>query len=346
MHRPARLIPLLLVTALALVGLGWWLGRQEPASDAARGPAATGLASSPHSVPVANTPGIAATLPAAEPRTAASAGAAPLTPPPAPEPLPPPDTAVTDYYDELLARAQSGDPRAACRLATELQRCQRAAEREGLMPNDATRMIAGARNDRMREGMIDMVARMEEERDRAQQVCTDLSAAQLDQAFALQLQAAQADPRLRVWAALQPALDQRYFVNDLEQWQQYRQVALPWLEHAAAEGDLTAVVALARVHGDGRRNGPRTPPLRQIDEPRSLIYSTLMERYGIELPPVQNAAEQTRARLDPAQLAEVDRRVTELFRPESVLPPQGREQRIRAVMRRSFEFTPPATDCE
>ena len=346
MHRPARLIPILLVTALALVGLGWWLGRQEPVSDAARGPAAAGLASRSDSAPVANTPGVAATLPAAEPRTAASAGTASLTPSPVPEPLPPPDVAVTDYYDELMARAQRGDPRAACRLATELQRCRRAAEREGLMPDDATRMIAGARNDRMREGMIDMVARTEEERDRAQHVCADLSVAQLDQAFALQLQAAQAQPELRVWAALNPALDQRFFVDDLDQWQQYRNVALPWLEAAAAQGDLSAVVALARVYGDTRPQRPRNPPLRQIDDSRSLLYFTLMERYGIELPPVQEAARQSRARLDPAQLAEVDRQVTELFRPEAVLPPEERREGLRAVMQRSIDVMPPVTECE
>jgi hypothetical protein len=207
-------------------------------------------------------------------------------------------------------------------------------------------MVASESNARRRDSMIEFMAQMEEQRERSDRVCTGLTPEQIENAFPLQMQAAAARPELRVWAALNPALERRFFVNDLEQWQQYRSVARGWLEQAAAQGDVSAVVALARVHGDQRSMGPPTPPFRELDDARSLTYSLLMERYGIVIPPVQHAAEQVRDRLTPQQQAEAEQRATDLFRPESVLPQTGRQEAMRSMMRRTHDYVPDAQACE
>jgi hypothetical protein len=255
--------------------------------------------------------------------------------------LPPDDTPVSEIFDPLLARARGGDARAACRLARELQRCARDSRR----PRDADveARIAGESDPRRRESMIAYLVRIEEQRERSQRVCGGLDEAQLAQAFGLQFQAAQARPELRVWFALSPALDTSMFVNDLDRWQEYRRVARPWLEAAAAEGDLTAVIALARVHGDDRRPGPPFPPFREIDDARFLTYATLLDRYGLNLPPVQRAAEEARNQLDPLALAQVDADAARLYRPESMLNDPDTSAR---ALQRSFDAAPESGACE
>lgn len=207
-------------------------------------------------------------------------------------------------------------------------------------------VVAAERDAQRRDTMIDFMAQMQEQRERSERVCAGLGAEQRDQAFALQMQAAAARPELRVWAALNPALERRFFVNDLERWQQYRSVARLWLEQAAAAGDASAVVALARVHGDERGFGPPTPPFRELDDAQALTYALLMERYGIHLPPVQQAAERMRDRLSPQQQAAAEQRAAALFRPESVLPEADRRDAVRGLMRRTFEYVPEPRDCE
>jgi hypothetical protein len=220
------------------------------------------------------------------------------------------------------------------------------AQSRANMPPDMTRMISREDDEQRRDSMIDFAARYEEERERSDRLCGGVTRDQLDQAFALQVQAAQARPDLRVWVALQPALDQRFFVNDLERWQQYRSVALPWLEGAAAEGDLTALIALTRIHGDDRNVGPRTPPFRVIDDARMVTYASLLERYGVTVNPIMRAAEQARGRLDPAQQAQAEQQAVALYRPEAAPPDASAAREVLAgAMRRSFGAEPHAIDC-
>lgn len=53
-------------------------------------------------------------------------------------PLPPVDAPLADTFDELVALADRGDPRAACRLALELQDCQNELPRLELMAQSLT----------------------------------------------------------------------------------------------------------------------------------------------------------------------------------------------------------------
>lgn len=331
---------------LALLAGGWWLGQRSAnsndASGTARGDAAPTVLNSD-----AGASGDA-TADADTDATAASSGpsSAPIaatTPNAPPLPLPPPDTPIAEMLDSLLERARRGDAGAACRLASELQRCREHAMREGFRQRDIEARVAGERDDERRESMIQAMARMEVERERATLVCAEVTDAQIALAFPLQMQAAQARPELRTWLAINPALDTRFFLDNMESWQQYRQVAMPWMEAAAAEGDLSALIALARVHGDERSFGPPIPPFRELDDERFLAYATLLERYGMSMPPVQRAAEEARRRIDPARLAAAEARADALFRPEAVVASDGAPQR---ALRGSFQRAPQAADCE
>jgi hypothetical protein len=199
-------------------------------------------------------------------------------------------------------------------------------------------------NSRRREAMIEHLARLQNEQQRAESVCADLPEAHFDLAFALQLQAARAMPELRVWAASNPALDTQNFVNELARWEEYRRIALPWLQAAAEEGDLAALIVLARIHGDSRRPGPQTPPFRQIDDAAFVHYANVLERRGVVLPRLQSAASEARNRLDADTLARVQDMTDALAAKQPSAVPD--DAAIRQAMRRSFSDTHEAVDCD
>lgn len=209
-------------------------------------------------------------------------------------------------------------------------------------PDDWETRVAEVQDEARRERMIQVIAEVESRQDEAQRICEGISRDQIDQAFALQLQAAAARPELRVHAALAPALDRMFPAGELERWQQYRQVAQPWLEQAAATGDLAAIIALARVHGDDRRPGPPSPPYRDLDDARFLTYATLLERYGVHLPPVARAAEEARGRLDAAALRRAEAQADALYRPTVSFEPAQHE----AAMRQSLAHPTDVPRCD
>ncbi len=261
-----------------------------------------------------------------------------------PLPLPPADSLVADVFDELLQRARRGDARAACRLASDLQRCRSRMQARMPPPAEIERRIASEQNSNRRESMIDYIARAEAEQERNSKVCTGLDDSHFEHAFALQMQAAREQPELRMWAVINPALDTRFFVDDLEQWTEYRRVAMPWLEAAAAEGDIAAILALARIHGDDRAARPNNPPISQLDGARFLVYAGLLDRYGYMVPPVVAAADAMRQTLDAAALAETTARIDALYDPTKVRTLSNEER--AAEMRRSFMQPAEQTQCE
>jgi hypothetical protein len=338
---------LIVAAGLALLAGGWWLGQRSGAGMIAADTAPTPTpspapASGGGTLDSTADPVASATLPA----SSSSAPVAPTsatTPAALPEPLPPLDTPVAEMLDPLLERARRGDSGAACRLASELQRCRESAMRRGMRGNDMEARVAGERNEQRRESMIQAMARMEAEQERADRICEGIGDEQIALAFPLQMQAAQARPELRTWLAINPAIDTRMFLDHIDSWQQYRQVAMPWMEEAAARGDLSALIALARVHGDDRTFGPPIPPFRDLDEERFIAYATLMERYGLQVPPVQRAVEAARSRVDATVLEAAERRADSLFRPEAVI---ASPELASGAMRDSFQRAPQSVDCD
>ncbi len=218
-------------------------------------------------------------------------------------PRPPANLPLAEAWDALVERGRAGDAVAACRLGDELRRCALAA-RDAATVQDLERDAA-----RRQTTPAIVLARIEQHESRSQLAglgCEGLTPAQLATAFDWQRQAAALDPARRMDLVLMPALDPRDFLADHARWGEYRSVALPWLEQAAQAGDPVAVIALARVYGDHRRSTFLTPPFRIRDDARFVFYAGLMDRMGLGLNVVRNAAAQARARLTPEQIAAVE----------------------------------------
>lgn len=280
----------------------------------------------------------------AEPATTSTASSAvdaamrPVAPPVLP-PLPPAGTPVVEILETLKARAAQGDSSAMCRLGRELQRCAEARRTQSV---SSTLEGDLARRPDTPAGAPEMLARMQDHADQFGKGCEGVPEEDLALAFDMQMRAAEARPELRVWAALNPALDPWNFVNELEQWQRYRAQAMPWLEQAAAEGDVSAIIALQRVHGDLRRNGPPFPRFRIPDPERFVLYTDLLKRYGVAFPVVQREYASRRAALEPDALARIDRRVQELHRAERV-PLDGKQS--AEALAYSMRTLPEPEDC-
>ena len=263
--------------------------------------------------------------------------------PDAPEPwpaLPPPDASVADHYEELAERARRGDGNAACRLAVDLQRCGQVLAQRELAANLQDQ---AARRAETPAGLVDYLASLEQRQQRIGTRCDGLQPAQIDSAYEFQRQAAMARPELRPWFALNPALERRNFVNDLERWADYRRLAMPWLEAAAREGDIDALIAMARVHGDLRRNSPPFPPFRIPDDVRTVAYSDLLRRYGVEFDGIEIGARQALARLDADAQARATQLADSLFLPDRRRPSESAQ---RAMMQRTLEPFPASMECE
>ncbi len=228
-------------------------------------------------------------------------------------PLPPLHTKVADLYDELAERGKRGDADAACRLAAELTRCS-AAHFSRNFADDAENDLA--RRESSPEQAIAQIARAQQFSESIGKGCEGLSEEQFANAFDWQRQAALLDPSLRMALVLQPALDRRNFLGEFDRWAEYRRLALPWLEEAARAGDASAVIALARVYGDHRMHVLLPPQFRIRDDLRFVQFANLMDRYGVGLDVVRNAAAEARARLSPEVAALADKRADAMFNPD------------------------------
>ena len=258
------------------------------------------------------------------------------------QPLPPVDQPLAESFDALLARARRGDARAACRLAVDLARCHHNKQMSE-WSSSFERQAARTANDERARSITDRVVMLDVAPQRNDAFCAGASAEQLAMSFPLQLAAAQWNPKLRLWLASQPALDPLRFLPDLEAWQQYRTVALPWLREAALAGDPAAQVLMARVHGDDRRNGPPIPPFREIDDAAFVTWAQVLNRRNIVYQAVERAAAEAQTRLGPqasaAALAEAERIL-------ATSPAERLDEAAgKAVTRQSFAPAPTAESC-
>lgn len=330
-------VVLSVVALLALIYLAGGPRRPLGGGAAEHGPAVPETSSDTETAVAGNGAGdpseAVVTPPTATTGTPSASVATPLPP------LPPAGTPVAAMLQTLKERAAQGDTSAMCRLGLELQRCAEASR-----TRSASTSVEGdlARRPDTPAGAPEVLARMQHQAELLGAGCEGVPEEDFALAFDLQMRAAEARPELRVWAALNPALDPWNFVNDLERWQRYRAQAMPWLEQAAAEGDVSAIIALQRVHGDLRRNGPPFPRFRIADPERFVLYTDLLKRYGVDFPVVRPDYKARRALLEPEALARIDKRVQELHRTD--LAPLVAAESQRALSG-SMRRMPEPEDC-
>ncbi len=328
MIAPRRRLPLLVIAAALLVaGVGMRLRDDaEPAAEPPRGelPVEAGV----------DAADIRWTREGFAPATPDAVAGQALRLPPGSDaglpPLPPADLPLAAAFDALVERGKRGDATAACRLAVGLGNCSRARQR-GQFADDLERDLARGR--RVPERAIEAIARLEQSAETLGSLCGGLSDDQLEQAFDWQRQAAILSPRDRLDFILDPRLDRRDFLADLDRWAEYRRLALPWLEQAAMAGDPSAVIVAARVFGDHRQNVFLLPHFRVRDDRRFALYAALMDHHGVGLDVVRAAAAEARTRLSPEQQAALDAEIARLTRDP---PPPRDADEVERLQRSSL----------
>jgi hypothetical protein len=293
------------VAALLVVGAiaWWWHGRASalPAPDAAVG-AVPG-------VPAPSTPKVAR-LPVAQ------------------SPLPEPGTPLRLVYDGLKQRANSGDARAACRLAAELEQCERVRTQLAQFDDQLDRrmgmeeIVAGnaEATTRRRESMDRMFADRGQQLLQASEQCDGVPFVSPGERATLWRSAALGGslPALTQYA-VGNAFRTRDTLQVLPQLQVYRNEAEALALQAAQRGSIKATLALAAAYSPNRDTGRRTY-LAQVVSPdagKSLaLYLQAQRAFNSEdaaagAPPMRQAfvnrsIEALRRSMTPDQLAQAD----------------------------------------
>lgn len=155
--------------------------------------------------------------------------------------------------------------------------------------------------------MVNVLALMTNTTEGAAHLCEGVPDSQIKEAIAFQRLAAEhGDVRMRLWYVRDPALDRQYFLDDLEQWAHYREVAPRYLYEALEAGDPQAPAVLAEVYRPDVGLVPASLiPLRQADAARYFVYHELALLLA---PPAQSPRPQPpgAVSLDPVPGPEID----------------------------------------
>ncbi|CAD0364302.1 hypothetical protein ABQZ69_09640 [Xanthomonas sp. WHRI 8391] len=206
-------------------------------------------------------------------------------------PLPPADVPLRQVFNELSRRAEKGDPAAACRLASELDRCdgiqqqlatydelawraQRARERKVVTPNE------GANADAWNKMLDGMAMGLVKAADR----CEGIRQVSVAERVALWRQGALGgNPGALAHYAVGNAFRRRDMLELLPELQRYRKEAESMALQAASRGDLQTSLALAAAYSPRRDTGERFF-LAQVVKPDLARSLALYRRGSQQLP--------------------------------------------------------------
>lgn len=221
------------------------------------------------------------------------------------EPLPPADTPLASIRDELATRARAGDARAACRLGAELMRCRNHRTQQAITDMFDASLDHG-RFEIGGDRAIDTLATAMERNQLEAQVCAGVDEQHIQEAIEFQRIAAQrGTTRMRLWYAARPAMDRERFLDQLDEWQRYRQLAPQYLQEALHAGDPLVIGVLTDVHKPPSRSPfPVQVPYRDPDPHRYFLFRALSELFVPREPsPLDMLEPSPGADLDLAQIA-------------------------------------------
>lgn len=246
--RPRWLVALLLVIA-AVAALAWLILRHQPAGESAGG----------------------ADDAPTDPRVAIDRGTAPPTADGIDRwwgdepPLPPIDAAFGEVFAELERRADLGQPKAACRLAVELGRCESAKQQVAAIDASIRTMqsqktppgTAPAVNKMIRQGRAEALQRLKADAERSLR-----TAEQCEAAAPVTPQQRNRYWRIAALAGHVPSMTEyavgngfrwNNVLNDLPGLAVYRREAEPLARRAAAAGDIRATLSLAAAYSSDNK---------------------------------------------------------------------------------------------
>ncbi|HLM52417.1 MAG TPA: hypothetical protein VK325_02215, partial [Pseudoxanthomonas sp.] len=158
-----------------------------------------------------------------------------------------PDASIPtkEVLAQLEALARSGDSRAACRIALDLQECaSRKTQVAAASAMQETMRSSGVESKRF----IDVAGQLLAASDRLGKKCEGVTQQQIENAFDYQLIAARNNPRIASWLVSRPALDRSNFVNQLDGWMQYKSFADQYLDAALKSIDPVSLPLLINAY--------------------------------------------------------------------------------------------------
>jgi hypothetical protein len=165
--------------------------------------------------------------------------------------LPAVGTLLIESYPTLKVMADSGDVRAACRLAFELDRCSRSKQVENVASNLEFNLGKLDQKSPAYEGKLWLAKNARGEANIANSVCRGFTESNSDEGWKYALQAAQfGSPEMRVRYVRQQSasLDNLDPTATAEGWVAYRQNAPALLQRAIDEGSPEAFEFAAYSH--------------------------------------------------------------------------------------------------
>lgn len=208
--------------------------------------------------------------------------------------LPPTDMPVLQTLTELEPAAKAGNPHAACRLASDLQKCASAATQR----RAATAIQSGltGRTKKNEDQDISMVAQILNNVENLENQCAGVRPDQLSKAFGYLLTAAESgnEDAQRI-AAINPPLDRNNFVSHLDDWVKYEKFAETYFDKALKNPHLDNLLPLIAVYQPIDVPGPAAP-YRRHDPAMFLALVDIAKVSGANLPAyVTGAAAQLRS---------------------------------------------------
>lgn len=184
---------------------------------------------------------------------------------------------------EVIARldsaARSGSVPASCRIAIELQDC--ASRRNQLAAADALEksiQSTGASSEQLENITGGLLAAS----DHLEAKCLGITDKQLAGAFEYQMTAARGNPDFARWLVANPALDRSLFMDQLEEWQSYKEFADQYLAAAVRQPSAEHLPLLLSVYKP--RSYPNIEILHREDPAMFLALVDVAQAGGAMLP--------------------------------------------------------------
>ena len=192
--------------------------------------------------------------------------------------LPDASTPTREVLAQLEPLARSGDPRAACRIALDLQDCaSRKTQVAAASAMQETMRSSGVESKRF----IDVAGQLLAANDRLEKKCEGVTERQIESAFDYQLIAARNNPRIASWLVSRPALDRADFVNQLDSWTQYKSFSDQYLDAALKNVDLASLPLLINLYHPDPPAGPM--PISRDDPGMFLALVETAQSIGMQL---------------------------------------------------------------
>ena len=201
--------------------------------------------------------------------------------------LPPTDVKLANVYPQLKKLADEGNPKAACRLAYELNRCRTLPILALIAKNYAARLARVKESRQATETDERREAQIQREYAKASNVCSEFPPAATGDAWRYALQAAQAGsgPAIMNFVGLKMGLDERNPDNTAQGWVAYKELGPGLLQHALDSGMPEAYEYAASLHA--WKNPPQQlvpyDPVRALAMYQALSNVATDEQYKDDL---------------------------------------------------------------